>query len=240
MHTRLRRRKQLAALAAGLAMAFGVAFGAADLARAGEAPLPLRNVLVQWRLGASAAQQEDAAQVQQGRVVIDSRRGVLGRADVIASSSVRTRSESSVQQVQVLNGGRARLYVGTRTPLTLWQFSGGPGPGGFQRPGEVSWQAWSSTALIDTGQGLSVTPRWDGASMVTIDIDAKVARPAENAPAGQTESSELMTRVQVPLDTWVAVARRGTQAQRSGRGVLSTEDLAEQSSELLELRVSLP
>ncbi|MDE2402627.1 MAG: hypothetical protein KGL90_13275 [Burkholderiales bacterium] len=203
--------------------------------------LPQRNLLVEWRMSSTSQQQGDMAGVRQGEVVVDSRRGMMGRATVTVSSSTRSRSESSHQQIQVLNGGQARLYVGTSTPVALWQFSTGVPPGGFGSGGPASWQAWSTTTLVDTGRGLSVRPRWtSGSDQVTVELQARVAQESPNAPPGQTESSEVMTTLQMPLREWTAVAKRGGQTQRRWRGTLSTEDITLDDAEVLELRVSVP
>ncbi len=218
-------------------------------AQAGTA-LPQRNVLVEWRLNSSSDQQAGGLGLRSGEVVVDSRTGVSGRGTVVVTSTTRTRTDSSSQQIQVLNGGQARLYLGTSRPVTQWQFSlagAGRGAPSFGRPGQGSdpaWQAWSSTTWVDTGRGFTVRPRWTGdAHHVVVELEARVAQAASSsgyAPEGQVESSELMTTVQMPLREWTAVAKRNRQSQQRQRGLVSTEELTQDEQEILELRISVP
>ena len=221
--------------------------------------LPQRNLLVEWRMSSSSEQQRQAVGLRTGEIIVDSRGGVQGRAGGVVTSTTRSSSQTGLQQLQVLNGGQARIYLGSSRPVTQWQFgvgapggthlvnpaagnggnggSGGSGGSGGPTP---SWQAWSSTTLVDTGRGITVRPRWTGGQVVTVELEARVAQQAAYGPDGQTESTEVMTTVQVPLGSWTAVAQRGGQVQQSRRGLLSTEDSSRDDQEVLEMRVSAP
>jgi hypothetical protein len=89
--------------------------------------LPQRNLLIEWRMNEQGQVQRSQQGVRTGQVIVDSHGGVIGRTS-IGISTVQTESRSdTVQQVQVLNGGRARLYVGRSQPYTVWQWAGGYG-----------------------------------------------------------------------------------------------------------------
>lgn len=105
---------------------------AAAPALAGPRDLPARNLLVEWRIGGQGSSQLRQGGIQTGRVIIDSRRGVIGQAGVTYGTTQTESSGNSVQQVTVLNGGRARLFFGSSQPVTTWQWAwaGGQGGGG--------------------------------------------------------------------------------------------------------------
>ncbi len=221
--------------------------------------LPQRNLLVEWRVGGQGASTQRQAGIEVGRVIIDSRRGVIGQAGITAGT-VRTESQgSSVQQVMVLNGGRARLYMGRSQSVTAWQFFvsptaqqqgqtrfGGYGPSG--QAGAPGVTALPQTVWIDVGEGIHVTPRWSGGRDVVVDIEAQSRQPVQPGsayggqldPDGQTRRTELASTVSVPLGEWVVVARNGGRVQRSQSGTLSTRDVDDSQSEQLEIRVTAP
>jgi hypothetical protein len=215
-----------------------VACGAFN-ARADSA-LPQRNLLVEWRMSASSEQQNQGAGLRSGELTVDSRGGMVVRGNGVVSASTRSSSSSGMQQLQVLNGGQARLYLGTSRPVSQWQF--GLSGTGTAAPSNSNpnWQAWQSTTMVDTGRGLTVRPRWTGGQHVTVELEARVAQQTPYAPDGQTDSSEVMTTVRMPLGQWTAVAQRGGQTQQRQRGVLSTDDISRGDNEVLEMRVSVP
>jgi len=206
-------------------------------------PLPQRNLLVEWRMNSSSEQQNQGGGLRTGEVTVDSRHGMSGRGTVVITSTTRTRTEMSNQQLQVLNGGQARIYVGSSRPVTQWQFAlsgAGMGAPTSAANGNPAWQAWSSTVMLDTGRGLTVRPSWPGGSRVTVEVEARVAQQTAYAPDGQVESSEVMTTVQIPLGVWTPVGQRSGQVQQRQSGVLSTQDLSRDDNEVLELRISAP
>lgn len=109
--------------------------------------LPARNLLVEWRIGGQGSSQLRQGGIQTGRVIIDSRRGVVGQAGVTYGTTQTESSGNSVQQVTVLNGGRARLFFGSSQPVTTWQWAWAPGQGGGG--------GWTSYGPLEgqTGQG---------------------------------------------------------------------------------------
>ena len=231
------------------------------------AETPQRNLLVEWRLSASSERQGQGARLRRGEFTVDSRGGVQGQGSAEVTSTTRSHRETGLQQLQVLNGGKARIYLGSSRPVTQWQFgvsgdgrtnlaglggnggaadgasvgAGAAGAGGqASAPSGPRWQVWSSTTLVDTGRGISVRPRWGGGRTVTVELEARLAQQATDAPDGQTEVTEVMTTLQLPMGAWTEVARRGGQWQQSRRGTLSTEDIGGDDNEVLEMRVSLP
>lgn len=240
-----------AALRLGAALAAGLALGAAQAGpREG---LPQRNLLVEWRVSGQGRSEQHQAGIEVGRIVIDSRRGVIGRAGVSAGT-LRTDSDSqTVQQVMVLNGGRARLFVGRTQAVTTWQWAYSPsfgqpqgGQGGFGSPGVA---VVPQTVWVDLGEGLDVTPRWPGGQApVTVALEARSRQPVQPGavyggqldPDGQTRHSELASTVSVFLGEWTVVARSGGRLQRSQSATLSTRDVDDSQSQQLEIRITAP
>lgn len=228
------------------ALAFALAPG---LARAGEPPA--RNLLIEWRVEGRLSQQQGQSGIQRGRIVIDSRHGVVGRVG-LGHGTVQTESDSaSVQQVMVLNGGRARLYMGRSLSVTRWQWAWAAPSPSFQAqpmPGNQAYggvTVWPQTEWVDLGQGLMVTPRWPGGrAPVRVELEAQSSEGLQGGsrldPDGQTRRTELMSTLSVPLGEWTVVARNGGRTQQSQSGTLSTRDLDESESQQLSIRVTAP
>jgi hypothetical protein len=168
--------------------------------------LPVRNLLVEWRVnGMSQSQRQDQG-VRSGQILVDSRGNIIGRTGIGLSSSQTEGSRNALQQVQVINGGRARLFVGQTQPHLVWQWAwtdsplagagggmlGVIGPTGSGVPSASadtsagSAQARASaqprlaaqTVWIDVGQGLYVRPRWPGGrEPVMVDLEAQARQP---------------------------------------------------------------
>ena len=208
--------------------------------------LPLRNLVVEWRIEGQGQTRDSGAGVRQGRVIIDSQRGVVAQGDVRVGTWQTESQTRSVQQVQVLNGGRARLFVGRSQPYTVWQWAYAPvqrpqarpsTPGGYAPQG----QAWGQTAWLDLGQGLNVRPRWPGGrAPVTVELEASASQQSAYEPDGQVRHSEVASTVSVPLGEWTVVARSGRRAQETRSGTLSTDAIDDTQSEQLEIRISAP
>lgn len=251
----------------GLIGVIGATTCAPSSAIAGPRDLPARNLLVEWRIGGQGSSQARQGGVQTGRVIIDSRRGVIGQAGVTYGTTQIESSGHSVQQVTVLNGGRARLFFGSTQPVTTWQWAWAPGQGGGGgwssygplegQPGQQPDQGRSGnpinivpqTVWIDLGQGLVVTPRWPGGrAPVTVELEARSSEPAQAGgvysgqldPDGQVRRTEVSSTISVPLGEWTVVARNGGQSSRTQSGTLSTRSLDESRSEQLEIRVTAP
>lgn len=233
---RRRWARALGALCAGLSLTPG--WVAAQVRDAG---LPLRNLVVEWRIAGQGQVQDSRVGVRQGRVIIDSQRGVVAQGEVQMGRWQTETQTQSVQQVQVLNGGRARLFVGRSQPYTVWQWAYVPAqrPGRDGRGGAV--QAWGQTEWLDLGQGLNVRPQWPGGQApVTVELDARASTQSAYEPDGQVRYSEVVSTVAVPLGEWAVVARSGRRAQQARSGTLSTEAIDDTQSEQLEIRITAP
>lgn len=225
--------------------------------------LPQRNLLIEWRSQGSGLSQDSRAGLRQGRITVDSRGAAVGGA--WQAGTVQTESrQDGVQQVQVLNGGRARLYIGQSQPYTVWQWAGAlPGAGGsLQAPGQqpalgaggaTAWggngQVLPQTVWLDLGQGLSVRPRWPGGQApVWVEFEAQGREAASPGgrllgrvdPDGQTRRSEVASTLSVPLGQWVVVARSGVRTEQARSGTFSTRALDESQSDQIEVRITLP
>lgn len=154
---------------------------AAAPALAGPRDLPARNLLVEWRIGGQGSSQLRQGGIQTGRVIIDSRRGVIGQAGVTYGTTQTESSGNSVQQVTVLNGGRARLFFGSSQPVTTWQWAWGAGQGGG---------GWTSYGPLEgSGQdGDEVAERHGGRSR----------DPARDPGRGRGSPIQI-----VPQTTWI-------------------------------------
>ncbi len=203
--------------------------------------LPVRNLVVEWRIDGQGLVRDSGAGVRQGRVILDSQRGVVLQGQVQAGTWQTESQSRSVQQVQVLNGGRARLYVGRSQPYTVWQWASAPVPrSGRDLPGG-SVQVWGQTVWLDLGQGLSVRPRWPGGQApVTVELEARASGQPGYEPDGQVRYSEVASTVAVPLGEWTVVARSGRSAQQTRNGTLSTDAIDDSQSEQLAIRITAP
>lgn len=200
--------------------------------------LPQRNLLVEWRLSEQGHSQQRQVGVRTGQVMVDSRGQVIGHSSV-GLSTVHTEGQSaSVQQVQVLNGGQARLYVGRSQPYTTWQW--------VLTPGEASPQVVAQTVWLDLGQGLWVRPSWPGGQApVQVVLQASQRRQAgalygATEPDGQQRDTQVGSTLLVTLGQWATVVRSGSQASGQQAGALSTREVDEARHEQLDIRITAP
>lgn len=240
--------------ALGMALVLGTGWWAVPSQAGPHDGLPQRNLLVEWRVSGQGRGEQRQAGVEMGRIVIDSRRGVIGRAG-ISAGTLRTETEgNTVQQVMVLNGGRARLFVGRTQSVTTWQWAYSPyaaqgNQGGQTTFGSPGVAVVPQTVWIDLGEGLNVTPRWPGGrAPVVVELEARSRQPMQPGsayggqldPDGQTRHSELASTVSVPMGEWTVVARNGGRVQQSQSGTLSTRELDDSQSQQLEIRITAP
>lgn len=221
--------------------------------------LPQRNLLIEWRVTGRTQGEQRVNGVQTGQYIIDSRGRVIGRTAIALGTLSTDDRSSDAQQVQVLNGARARLYVGRSQPYTTWQWAwngggapaaGTPGtPGGSgasATPGSVGVQVMPQTVWIDIGDGLSVRPRWHGGhAPVLLDLEAQARQPGQlggayTDPDGQTRRLEVSSTLSVPMGNWVVVARTGVQGSQQQAGSYSTRDVDSTDAQQLEIRVTAP
>ena len=242
---------RIAAVVGGLVAVMG-----AGLARA-EDKLPQRNLVIEWRMNGQTQGQQRNQEIQTGQVILDSNGRVIGRT-AIGLGAIQTESQSDeVQQVRVLNGTRAKLYVGHTQPYTVWQWAmtaappgaGPAGQGSASSPNYPAPQAIAQTVWIDIGQGLNVRPKWPGGKApVIVELEAQSREPmqagsvysGQTEPDGQSRRFEAGSTLAVPMGQWTVVARSGSQAQRRQSGTLSTRDLDSNQSDQLEIRITAP
>ncbi len=178
-----RRRRLLAATGWLLCAGLGPAF-------AGPSDLPARNLLVEWRMAGQGSSQLRQGGIQTGRVIIDSRRGVIGQAGVTYGTTQTESSGNSVQQVTVLNGGRARLFFGSSQPVTTWQWAWAPGQGG----GAGGWTSYGPQE--GSGQGADEMAQRHGGR--------DRGQRGDDGQQGQGGWSGRQSPVQVvPQTTWI-------------------------------------
>jgi hypothetical protein len=241
-----------------LALMLGLLAASLPSARAG-APLPQRNLLVEWRVNGAGQADEQALGVQGGRVV--HRRSSTVSTVVFGAGGVQTETQgSTVQQVLVLNGGQARLFLGQSQPQTVWQWGMSVQPmantatsaasaSSASSASQSGAQVWAQTVMVDLGQGMLVKPRWPGGhAPVRVDLEARSRVGGGVGPGrygsiesdGPVRQSELTTTVLVPMGQWTVLARSGEREQQSQSGTLSTRSLDAQRSEQVEIRISVP
>ena len=207
--------------------------------------LPQRNLLVEWRVGGQGYSQQRQGGIEVGRVIIDSRRGVIAQGGLLAGTVRTETTGGSTQQVTVLNGGRARLFVGRTQSLTAWRFAAGPTTfGGFgpadaydgpdradghegrdmrdMRDGRNFRQPQVAvvpqTVWIDVGQGIHVTPRWSGGREVVVDIEAQTRQPLQpGTPYGALDPDGQTRRTELASTLSVPLGEWVVVASNGGR-----------------------
>lgn len=227
-----------------LAVALATGALSAGLVRAeGAGSLPARNLLVEWRMSGQAHVQQRHQGIRTGQIIVDSRGGVVGRTS-IGMETIQTESQTdTVQQVQVINGGRARLFVGKSQPYTVWQWAwtgqvgdglGAIGPqastagsnqrGGSGQPGSYPVNVVPQTVWIDLGQGLNVRPRWAGGQApVIVELEAQARQPAQlgaqagGAYGGQIDPDGQTRRIEVGSTLSVPLGQWAVVARSGGR-----------------------
>ena len=178
---------------------------------------PPRRLVISVRQDADSAATarggEVSGRVSSGGTVIESRRTVVGGAgvevrrggDAVRGQVYDSRSagaERAAQQVQVVEGGRAFINVGTSVPVPLRQVVLGPG-------GAIVSE---TTVYRDLGTGFSAEPQLAGDN-VTLTISPTHDTPGSQGP-GSANIQRLTTTVSGRLGEWIDLG--GSVEERAG------------------------
>ncbi len=183
---------------------------------------PPRRLVISVRQDADSAATarggEVSGRVSSGGTVIESRRTVVGGSgvevrrggDVVRGQVYDSRSAGSErisQQVQVVEGGRAFINVGTSVPVPLRQVVLGPG-------GAIVSE---TTVYRDLGTGFSAEPQLAGDN-VTLTISPTHDTPGAYGPGaygpGSANVQRLTTTVSGRLGEWIDLG--GSVEERAG------------------------
>ncbi len=214
-----------------------LACAALPVATAAERPLPQRNLLVQWRVLVAGQLKRSNQGVRAGEVVIDSQRGVSGKAAITWSTATLDDEDHLDGQVLVLNGAEARLLMNRQQQVLNWFWACHPAPcsPATSQPGRVG----VSTTWVDRGQGLKVQPRWPGGN-APLEMRFEVEADTDGQASG--EQRRVQSTVMMPMETWVTVAESSGQSDHRTQqqaGLYSTDE-SRQSQWLLQIRVRRP
>lgn len=201
---------------------------------------PPRRLLISVRQDAdstaTARGGEVSGRVTSGDVRVESRRTVVGGAgvevrrggDVVRGQVYDERSAGServAQQVQVVEGGKAYINVGTSVPVPLRQVVMSPG-------GAVV----SDTVVYrDLGTGFSAEPQLAGDN-VTLTISPTHDTPGRYGP-GSANIQRLTTTVSGRLGEWIDLG--GSVEERSGEqsGLMRHSSRGSSSGRRVQLKV---
>jgi hypothetical protein len=181
---------------------------------ANKTPLPMRNLLIEVR----QVQSDDS---QRAGVELGNRGGV--------QMSQSRSSGTATQQALVLNGRPVRLGLQTTTSIRLLQ--------GFVRNGRLVTSM--GTVLLEAGTGFSATPRWDGGTLVELELAAQQALRSGNAAPSAVASSSASSVLALPLEEWTTVGESEQSSQSSGSGITGGQQQSELVRTEVQVRVSL-
>ena len=181
---------------------------------ANQAPLPLRNLLIEVR-------QLQADNRQRSGVELANQPGVQ-------MNQARS-SGTAAQQALVLNGRPVRLGLQTTTPIRLLQ--------SWVRNGQVVTAV--GTVLLEAGTGFNATPRWDGSTLVELELAAQQALQPGVAVPGARASSSASSVLALPLDEWTTVGESEQNSQSSTSGLTGAQQQSGQTRTEVQVRVSL-
>jgi len=201
---------------------------------------PPRRLLISVRQdadsSATARGGEVSGRVSSGGTTIESRRTVVGGAgvevrrggDVVRGQVYDSRSAGSErvsQQVQVVEGGKAYINVGTSVPVPLRQVVLGPG-------GAIVSE---TTVYRDLGTGFTAEPQLAGDN-VTLTISPTHDTPGRYGP-GSANVQRLTTTVSGRLGEWIDLG--GSVEERSGEesGVLRHSTRGGSTGRRVQLKV---
>jgi len=146
------------------------------------------------------------------------------------------------QFIQVRNGEKASLNVGTSMPMQWVQSAtaqsamlAASGVSASNSGGSVT----HAVTWMDAGQSIKVHPSWPGGkhvAVVEIEVQSASVQERLGAELPDQSHSQVVTTVNAPLGQWVTIAASGHGPQK---GVYSS-DAASQARQLLQIRVLAP
>jgi hypothetical protein len=201
---------------------------------------PPRRLLISVRQDAdgtaSARSGEVSGRVSAGGTTIERRRTVVGDTGVEVRrggdalhgqvwDSRSAASERIAQQVQVVEGGRAYIVVGTSVPVPLRQVVLGPG-------GAVVSE---SVVYRDLGTGFSVEPQLAGDN-VTLTISPTHDTPGAYGP-GSANVQRLTTTVTGRLGEWIDLGGSVEERAETSSGTLRYSTRGGSTGRRVQLKV---
>jgi type II secretory pathway component GspD/PulD (secretin) len=169
---------------------------------------PQRRLVIHVRYGGSASggRRSLGADVN---VTLGERPDARARAHGFEARSGS--EERADQTIQVLDGGRAFIAVGTTRPLAQRQVVRTPG-------GVVTAQ---TTTLQELQNGFDVVPRAVGDGVV---LEIAERRETPGVAPGVAQVQRLATTIRARLGEWVELGGVGSDTTRDDRGVLRSAD----------------
>ncbi|KQW46481.1 MULTISPECIES: hypothetical protein [unclassified Roseateles] len=185
---------------------------------------PAVQLLVELRWVDSQLPAAAQAAVRDGAVVVGTAGAVSPRGPGVVTSTAQAAPEPGLR-LQVHNGQRASMRLTTREPLQWVDPVVEVAPTGTVRGVYVNPQPRERRAA----ESFAVKPTWPG-GRAPVRVEFSVAK----------DGGEFQSTLDLPLDRWQTVARRGGAAEPAGqRGTVSSRDAVGQPERELQLRVSV-
>ncbi len=219
-------------------------------------PLPQRNLVIEWRqIDDSEATSTPATRLNTTVSTSGAQINVAG--GITVSTQHRSGSQTTSQQLRVLNAGRATVRINQSVPV-MWveaaqiQTSDGFGyanPATMPRAGAAVVQGLT---WLDAGRQITLAPRWPGGeqpAVVDIQVDSAALENERPTIAAMNSGgaelpvqtrSQTVTTVLAPLGQWVTIARTGGEQSLEQRGVWSTQTTQGQQRQVMQIRVMVP
>ncbi len=219
-------------------------------------PLPQRNLVVEWRqIDDSETTSTPATRLNTTVSTSGTQLSVSG--GITVSTQHRSGSQTSSQQLRVLNGGRATVRINQSIPV-MWVEAvqiqtnaalGYANPATMPRAGAAVVQGLT---WLDAGRQITLAPRWPGGdqpAVVDIQVDSAALENERPTIAAMNSGGAAMpvqtrsltvTTVLAPLGQWVTIARTGGETVSEQRGVVSTTTSTSQQRQLMQIRVLVP
>jgi hypothetical protein len=196
-----------------------------DVSGSSTGALPLRNLQIEVRqMEQDNASRERLDASVAARLQPGQSSAAIG---INAQGRQSARSGTAQQQVLVLNGRRAAIVLGQAVPLrllrTVWQ--------------NGIWRTVPGTIWLQAGTGFEALPRWDGSSMVELELSASQSRGA--AARNGVDSASTSSTLILPLGEWMTIAQsdQDLDSQQSGLGGLGRS--SSQTRLEVQVRVSV-